>query len=750
MAKRRKREDNPLAIKKLDKSADNVADQMDDDQKKKVADLVVDGFERDERSCADRRTRQAFWRMQYSGNMPRPSKKRGEYTCTAHLPVLTVPVMQFRSRAREYLLPSRGVARCKGTGAEDAPRAERSGNALQFFIEKKTRFRQVFDGALLPTAIDGSNFLKVRWSNGAPDIASVPAEDFVVSYTHSGTIEDAARVTHRLRMSRDTIRKRINDGSFCEEGWDLGAPERRDGGGLGDIRQKMDGHSPQPDDPDRPREVLEQYRNLDLDGDGIGEPYVVTVDRESRTLLRVVSREINGEVLNPWVMLPFEPSPESFYPLGMGHLLEGIGVVADSAIQQLVDWGSRAINPPGFVSKRAFKKPGEVTYELGTLIELDGPVSDLKDHIMFLPIPGQPGTMAETLQLVLSEANRIASVTDIMQGLSQPTNQTATTSLVLSKQSLALFNSVFNRLRDAMTEVLVKMFQLCRLYLDDATYSALLGDTGQPEYRAWEMAMEAFVAWTAQVQTMLQQGAPPEAVQMALMQQPPMPPEYPFSVQEDFADTIDVFPTADPEVTSEVERLTIAEKTFALVTQNPAVPATPQTAYAALRRVLEAMRVSNIDELVTPPEPGPPPNLDQTEELANLLEGKPMFVLPEQDHVAHLQVIAAFMEKDGGWWVEQLDPAQKDALQRHQKEHMAWILRAEAAQGGMNAGPNMGPAGAPAPVGVGDGGMGGLGGMPMGEMAAGEPDGGVGASPQLIGTIAANLGRAGAGDLAGA
>lgn len=743
---RRKREQSALFVKKLDPIAANIADQMTDDQKKSVAAMVVDGAERDERSCSGRRRRQVFWRKQYSGNMDPPSAKRGQYTCTAHLPVNTMPAMQFRSRAREYLLPSRGIAQCKGTGAEDAGRAERCAKTLQYLLERKTAFRKAWDSALLPCAIDGSVFLKVRWTDTL-EVSAVPSEDFVVSYTHSGTIEQAARVTHRLRMTKDDIRKRVNDGLFCEEGWDLKAGQPLPGSGLGAIRRTMDGHQPDSDDPDLPREIFEQYRNLDLDGDGIGEPYVVTVDRESRTLLRVVSRVVNGETLNPWVMLPFEPSPESFYPLGMGHLLEGLAIVADSIIQQLVDWGSRAINPPGFVSKRAFKKPGEVTYEMGTLIEMDGPVQDLKDHIMFLPIPGQPTTMQQTLTLVLEEANKISSVTDIMQGIA-PTNQTATTSLVVAKQSLTLFNSVFSRLRDAMTEVLQKSFQLIRLYLDDSTYSELLGDTGQPEYRAWQQQSEAFMVGAAQLQMAQEAGAPPEQLAMMASQLPPMPAEYPFTVGDDFRDTIDVYPTADPEVTSEVERMSVAEKAFQLVTQNPALPPTPQTAYAATRRMLEALRVPNIDEILEPPpQPGPPPNVDQTEELANLLEGKPMVVLPEQDHAQHLREIAAFEEKDGGWWLAQFDPAQKEALMRHMREHMAWILR----QGAQSAGPEMGiPAGAPPPAAA--GGPVDVGAFPGGGMAPGGVGAGGGdymAPPQLVGRIAADLHGLGAGPLVG-
>ncbi|MFM0864030.1 hypothetical protein, partial [Klebsiella pneumoniae] len=41
------------------------------------------------------------------------------------------------------------------------------------------------------------------------------------------------------------------------------------------------------DDAEAPRLLLEQHRYLDLDRDGLDEPYIVTVDHATREVLRV-------------------------------------------------------------------------------------------------------------------------------------------------------------------------------------------------------------------------------------------------------------------------------------------------------------------------------------------------------------------------------------------------------------------------------------------------------------------------------
>lgn len=689
------------------KRTKNIAEQLTPGQRMTVASMVCDSTDADISSASEYQLRRAFWRKQFVGTPEAPKRRRFTGSCTAHVPILTVAVMQFAARAEEYLLPSRGIARAKeySKDRQSIARAERVGDFLQDQLENQIRgFRRTNGLAFTQTAIDGPSFLKCFWNpeRKAHEVLSLPAEDIIISYTHSGTIHDVSRITQRIRLTQDEIRTRANDGRFLEENaWSLGSPDTTNGddGPLGEQRRRTDGvDAPQQlsHGDDGPREMWEQHRTLDLDGDGIGEPYIVTVDKESRKLMRITSRTVRNkqghdEYVCHYVMYPFQWNPAGFYPLGLGHLLEGLGVVADSLVQQLVDSGTIQNNPGGFIAKGA-KVKGEIHYEPGVWTEYDGYIEDLQKAIMIMPTTPPSSTLKEVLGMSQEWSKEISSISDLMQGLAQNTNQTATTSLIMAKQGLTLFNAVFRRLRDALTELLQLIYQLNRLYLDDETYNATLGDNGQPEYKAW-MAAKSQYAQMLQVALQMEgMGAEiPDQLKMMLSQPPP---EYPFSVEADFTEDLSIMPTADPEVTSEAERVQIAEKVLMIV-QNPMLPPTPQALWAAQRRYLEALRVPDIEEVLPPPPvpEGPPPDLGQYSEIAEMLDGKPTPVPPERPpeyHVQHLAAIGEYKGRQQGWWVAQMAPEQKDQLDRHEREHLAALLRLQD-QGGQSAGVQLPP-----------------------------------------------------------
>ncbi len=93
------------------------------------------------------------------------------------------------------------------------------------------------------------------------------------------------------------------------------------------------------DDPEKPRTFIEQHRLDDLDGDGLAEPYIVTVDVETQQTMRVepafntddiMIDDATGKVLRinrwlPFAWFTFLPDPRGrFYGLGLGALLDSI------------------------------------------------------------------------------------------------------------------------------------------------------------------------------------------------------------------------------------------------------------------------------------------------------------------------------------------------------------------------------------------------------------------------------------------
>lgn len=733
-------DDNELVVADLDKFATNIADQMSDEQLEHLGAMVVEETKADLESREDMAARWAEWGKLYVGTPDQSDLAQRAGAPNIHTPGSSVAVDQFSSRAEKYLLPPGNVCKADGTGSEDRNRAWRVSKLANVQIEKRIpKFRRTFGTAIKQTSIFGMSALKLWWDHvkGVPTLGLVPAEDFIVSYTHSGPLESAARITHRMRMTRDEIRARVKDKTFHKDAWDL-EEEKSDSesdSGLDELRKETDGWQKAEDDPG-PMEVYEQHRYLDLDGDGIGEPYIVTVHKGSETVLRIVSRTVKNrageeETVNYFTELPFDYNPLGFYSLGIGAKTEGLNKLQNSVANLLLFAALRNSFPPKFVSKKAFKDVGSREYELDEWIEAEMHVDDMQKALYIAPTVQPSPVLMNIYQEAGRQVREVVSVTDVMQGQEQPHNQAATTTKIIQQESMELFNGSFRRMLDALSDMLTKLFQLNRLYLSDEEYVAVLGQTGQPEQAEWEAKQAEWQAITGELQQMLAQGVmPPPEMMMQLQQMGGPPPETWCSVAEDFADTVDLIPTADPNLTTEQERLSQSEATLALVMGGPE-PAPPRALWAAKRQRLESLRVpaSVIAEVLPEPqEPPPPPNLGPKEALATLLKGEAVAVLPEQAHREYVTEFTSF--KATPYW-EYILPAGKESVDRHIQERVAAMIEQEAKseqaqQAQASAAASAGGVQAPPPFGPGAVDMGGpVAGPPLpggvGADAAGEP-----------------------------
>lgn len=720
-------DDNEFVIPKLKKAAKNIAEQMTGEQRKALGKLVVDDTEADlESREADMVSRWDSWAKMYVGRPEQSKLSERSGAPNIHTPGSSVAVDQFSSRAEKYLLPTNNIAKAEGTGAEDRNRAWRVARFSNVQIEKRIpRFRRNLGTSIKQTSIFGMSAVKSWWDvdGGHPVVSHVPAEDFIIAYTHSGPLENAPRVTQRMRLTRDKVRDGIKKGIYCDSAWDLEDDTGVDSEdeGLAQTRVEIDGVEKSARASDAgPMEFYEQHRMLDLDGDGIGEPYVVTVHAASGHLLRVVSRMVKGERLDFFTELPFDYNPLGFYSLGIGAKTEGLNILQNSLANLTLFQAIRNSFPPKFRCKSAFDGAGDKEYELDEWIETKAHIEDVQKTFYIAPTTPPSPVLMTLYQEAGRQVREVVSVTDVMQGAEQPHNQAATTTKIIQQESMELFNGSFRRLLDALSELLTKLYQLNRLFLSDEEYIEVLGQTGQPEQAAWEKASAEWEQLTGQLMQMLDSGQmPPPELVMQLQQTQPPPPFW-TTVEADFADDLSLIPTADPNLTTEQERLSQSEASLALVMQGPEQPA-PRAVWAAKRNRLEALRVpaAVIAELLPEPEePGPPPNLGPKEAIAALLKGQPVAVLPEQRHQDYLTEISMFMQ--GGMWEWVTAPA-KEAVERHAQERVAALLEQEA-KSGQQASVPAPPGGQQAP-GAAIPGMPNMGGSPGGPMVPVGPGG---------------------------
>jgi chaperonin GroES len=108
---------------------------------------------------------------------------------------------------------------------------------------------------------------------------------------------------------------------------------------------------------------LEQHRYEDLDGDGLREPWIVTVHKSSGKAVRVVAgydlgkADIgeDGEIIelpreNYFIGFPFLPDPNGgYYGIGYGRLLRALGESVNTVLNQIIDAAHLQIAGGGFI-----------------------------------------------------------------------------------------------------------------------------------------------------------------------------------------------------------------------------------------------------------------------------------------------------------------------------------------------------------------------------------------------------------------
>ena len=151
-----------------------------------------------------------------------------------------------------------------------------------------------------------------------------------------------------------------------------------------------------------------------------------------------------------------------------------------------------------------------------------------------------------------------------------------------------------------------------------------------------------------------------------------LPPEYPYAViggnrmikSDDFDDTIDVIPVADPNMFSMAQRIQLAQTQLQLATSAPQL----HNIKEAYRRMYEALGVADIDKIMKLDKPEP---MSPTMEHQRLLDLDKIEAYEGQNHDAHIQAHLLF----GLSPIVQAQPALAIDLNKHLMQHISLKAR---------------------------------------------------------------------------
>ena len=609
----------------------NFAEFLDEDELDSIGSELVDQFN------SDRESRKDWARVYMKGldllglkiedrDQPWPG------ACGVYHPVLIEAVVRFQAQAITELFPAGGPVRTKIMGhvnEEKIKQASRVEHEMNYQLtENMSEYRDEMEQMLFRVPMAGSAFKKAYFDPmlERPVSMFVPAEDFVVSYGAADLLT-ADRYTHVMKKSQNDVRKLMVNGFYRDVELPEPAPE------FSDIEEKyneLEGESSIGIEDDDRHTILEMHVDYDLpepysDPDGIARPYVITIDKSSRTVLSIRKNWFEDDTKKQkrehFVHYRYLPGL-GFYGIGLIHLIGGLAKSATSILRQLVDAGTLSNLPAGLKARGLRIKGDDSPLSPGEWRDVDIPGGAIRDNIYPLPYKEPSGVLYNLLGNIVDEGRRIGSVADVdISSANQ--NAPVGTTLALLERSLKVMSGVQARIHHSFKKELKILAQIIHDHMP-ATYDYDLD--GQ------------------------------------------------FSRVDDFDRRVDVTPVSDPNSATTSQRIIAYQAALQLAQQAPQL----YNLGMLHRQMLETLSIPNADEIVKLPE-DIKPNDPVTENMM-ILKQEPTKAFAYQDHEAHIATHMAMMNDPKIREIVGQSPfagAIQGAIVEHVTEHVALQYRKE-------------------------------------------------------------------------
>jgi chaperonin GroES len=436
-------------------------------------------------------------------------------------------------------------------------RADKIGEHMSYqLLDEQPEWEQETDQLLHILPIVGCAFRKTFFDAGKGRNSSlmVSALKMVINY-HAKSLETAPRLTEEIQYYPLDIENMERSGEF--------------------RKITYTGSQAQGEDKDAPIDFLEQHRWYDLDDDGYPEPYIVTIDKQSTQVVRIVARydvenihwnATKGRIqrIDPthyYTKYDFFPNPEGgIYGVGFGQLLKPINEAVNTTLNMMLDAGHLQVVGGGFVGKGLSMNTGAVRFQPGEWKTVNTTGASVRESMVPLPAPGPSSILFELLGMLIESGKEVASIKDVLTGEALPANTPATTMLAMVEQGLKQFTAIFKRVHRSLKQELAKLYRLNRIYLEQET-SYKVGN------------------------------------------------EWKSITREDYEKGSGVEPISDPTMVSDMQKLGRAQLLMS-VANDPMIQKKE-----VLERFFKAANIENIDALINP---NPPPNPLIVEKMESL------------------------------------------------------------------------------------------------------------------------------------
>ena len=538
-------------------------------------------------------------------------------------PMIAEAATQFNARAIAELYPSGGPVKTVIVGDPNEELEEQARRVREYMnyqiTQEMPEYFPDLDQMLFHLPLVGQTFKKVWWDSNMERQCSqfVKAEDFVVA-PESKDLYTSPRYTHVIRMPKNDYNRYVQSGYYLPTS-DKGGDLDPSGDTIGNI-EGVDQYGDSSEDEVITLLEMHVYESFEDEDAEVAIPYVVTVDYDNEKIVSIRRNWREEDELKKrrdwFVSYKFLPGL-GFYGFGLYHLIGGLGKAATGSLRALLDSAAFA-NMQGGFKLRGRVTGGEVQVNPGEFVDLDATVDDVNKAIMPLPFKEPSGSLFNLLGFIVDAGQRFASTADLNVGDVNP-NAPVGSTVALIEQGSKAFSAIHKRLHYSQGQEFKLIAQLNAENLPEEFTFSLIGSSA-----------EVYAA--------------------------------------DFNDRIDILPVSDPNIFSTAQRIAQAQSVLQMAQSAPNM----HDMYAAYKRMYEAIRIPNIDEILIKPEDAP--RMDPIDENMSVMYGKPIKAFIEQDHDSHIAVHMQFLSDPslaGNPGAAGMQPI----LVAHVAEHIALLYR---------------------------------------------------------------------------
>jgi chaperonin GroES len=512
----------------------NIAADLSEEKLTEIANKVVEEYGEDRDSMSE-------WSKMVDKGMKvaKPAMESKSYpwegASNYKSPMIYEAVISFGDRASTEILGGKKLVKGCIEGVETPEKQARMSRVSQFmnwqFNYEMPEWRAEQEQALYALAAVGCFFKKTFFDPTEGKNVSLPIfyPNFAVNQNER-SMSALTRFTECKVYCEAEVNERIAAGIWLDQDYAMDDNE------IADIDA---------DDKDQSSEdeFLEQHCMLDLDDDGIAEPYIVTVHTQSQKVARIVARfdrssimvkladgvvasldkamnqaiqaasqeitvtmegqdpteviagaleQLQSKALGMLKVVKIKPvnmvtkygfivAPDgTFLNWGYCHLLTGYLELINTTSNQTIDSGSLANMGGGFVSKEFRNNKSPFRVSPGKFVQTGVDAQTMQTGIMPYPFKEPSASLITLNEQAKAEARNLTSIIN-MEGTIAP-NAPAATTLGLLQEKMMPTTTLISRILRSMSDEFRKMFDLNAKYTDPVTYQEVL-DNPQADYQ---------------------------------------------------------------------------------------------------------------------------------------------------------------------------------------------------------------------------------------------------------------------------